>query len=48
MGNNRLCMFMMNQVNIKDVLFFPMIRPERFEEAPLPPISRQAGTPEKG
>ena len=31
-GIDRLCMFMMNQVSIQDVLFFPMMRPERFEE----------------
>jgi lysyl-tRNA synthetase class 2 len=31
-GIDRLCMFMMNQVSIQDVLFFPMMRPEKFEE----------------
>jgi lysyl-tRNA synthetase class 2 len=31
-GIDRLCMFMMNQVSIQDVLFFPMMRPERFED----------------
>ncbi len=31
-GIDRLCMFMMNQASIQDVLFFPMMRPERFEE----------------
>jgi lysyl-tRNA synthetase class 2 len=36
-GIDRLCMFMMNQVSIQDVLFFPMMRPEKFEEASLPP-----------
>ena len=30
-GIDRLCMFMMNQVSIQDVLFFPMMRPEKFE-----------------
>jgi lysyl-tRNA synthetase class II len=25
-------MYMMNQVSIQDVLFFPMMRPEKFEE----------------
>jgi lysyl-tRNA synthetase class 2 len=32
-GIDRLCMFMMNQVSIQDVLFFPMMRPEKFEES---------------
>jgi lysyl-tRNA synthetase, class II len=31
-GIDRLCMFMMNQVSIQDVLFFPMMRPEKFED----------------
>lgn len=31
-GIDRLCMFMMNQVSIQDVLFFPMMRPEKFDE----------------
>ncbi|HSR37621.1 MAG TPA: amino acid--tRNA ligase-related protein, partial [Phnomibacter sp.] len=31
-GIDRLCMYMMNQVSIQDVLFFPMMRPEKFEE----------------
>ena len=31
-GIDRLCMFMTNQVSIQDVLFFPMMRPEKFEE----------------
>jgi lysyl-tRNA synthetase class 2 len=30
-GIDRLCMYMMNQVSIQDVLFFPMMRPEKFE-----------------
>lgn len=30
-GIDRLCMFMMNQVSIQDVLFFPMMRPEKFD-----------------
>lgn len=31
-GIDRLCMFMMNQVSIQDVLFFPMMRPERADQ----------------
>ncbi|HSK12819.1 MAG TPA: amino acid--tRNA ligase-related protein, partial [Phnomibacter sp.] len=31
-GIDRLCMFMMNQPSIQDVLFFPMMRPEKFED----------------
>jgi lysyl-tRNA synthetase, class II len=30
-GIDRLCMFMMNQVSIQDVLFFPMMRPEKMD-----------------
>lgn len=30
-GIDRLCMFMMNQPSIQDVLLFPMMRPENFE-----------------
>jgi lysyl-tRNA synthetase class 2 len=30
-GIDRLCMYMMNQVSIQDVLFFPMMRPEKFD-----------------
>lgn len=31
-GIDRLCMFMTNQHSIQDVLFFPMMRPEKFDE----------------
>lgn len=30
-GIDRLCMFMMNQASIQDVLFFPMMRPEKVD-----------------
>jgi len=30
-GIDRLCMFMLNQVSIQDVLLFPMMRPEKFD-----------------
>jgi lysyl-tRNA synthetase class 2 len=30
-GIDRLCMFMMNQASIQDVLFFPMMRPEKMD-----------------
>ncbi len=30
-GIDRLCMYMMNQQSIQDVLFFPMMRPEKFD-----------------
>lgn len=30
-GIDRLCMFMMNQPSIQDVLLFPMMRPEKFD-----------------
>lgn len=30
-GIDRLCMYMMNQASIQDVLFFPMMRPEKFD-----------------
>ena len=31
-GIDRLCMMMLNQVSIQDVLLFPQMRPEKFEE----------------
>ena len=31
-GIDRLCMMMTNQASIQDVLLFPQMRPERFEE----------------
>jgi lysyl-tRNA synthetase, class II len=31
-GIDRLCMFMTNQVSIQDVLLFPQMRPEKFQE----------------
>lgn len=30
-GIDRLCMFMLNQASIQDVLLFPMMRPEKFD-----------------
>jgi lysyl-tRNA synthetase class 2 len=31
-GIDRLCMFMLDQVSIQDVLLFPMMRPEKFSD----------------
>jgi lysyl-tRNA synthetase, class II len=36
-GIDRLCMFMLNQASIQDVLLFPMMRPEKFGDNNNPP-----------
>jgi lysyl-tRNA synthetase class 2 len=45
-GIDRLTMMLTNQESIQEVLFFPQMRPEKFETAPKPADFEKIGVPE--
>jgi lysyl-tRNA synthetase class 2 len=45
-GIDRLVMFLTNNVSIQEVLFFPQMRPEKFDTAPSSDEFRNSGIPE--